>query len=118
MVDAGNNNKRTRREAAPPPPMTVAEARAIYDGEWVLMKVTAHDEHHQPAEGTILAHSRSRARISKAFAQQPRLSQLPTNTPRLSYYIFNAFPVREPLDVLGEVIAQSWEPNAPPRRPL
>jgi hypothetical protein len=76
------------------------EAIALYESEWVLMKVLEFDEHFRPVRGLVLAHSPDRGAISEVFARQPRT---PPDGPYQPYYTFNAFPRFRP----GETFEQA-----------
>lgn len=75
---------------AEPGEHTFDEAIALHYGEWVLMKVTAHNEYAEPARGYVLAHSPRRRDISEALGKEPLRSELPPGAPL--YYIFKAYP--------------------------
>jgi hypothetical protein len=45
--------------------LSLAEASARYDGEWVLLKVTAWDERHYISQGEVLEHSTNRKQITR-----------------------------------------------------
>jgi hypothetical protein len=72
--------------------LSLDEAIALYHGEWVLMKITAFDQHRSPARGIVLAHSSSRDRISDALCNEPSRAGWSPETPRQPYYTFKAFP--------------------------
>jgi hypothetical protein len=62
---------------------------ARYYKEWVLYQVTKWDETHRPELGYLIAHSPSRAEISKALAKEPVRT---ADDPYQPYYIFFARP--------------------------
>jgi hypothetical protein len=64
-------------------------AIARYFKEWVLYQVTKWDEHWRPVLGYLIAHSSSRAEISKALAKEPRRKP---DDPYQPYYVFFARP--------------------------
>ena len=82
---------------------TVDEATAAYYGEWILMRVTARNDRHEPERGVVIAHSPSRSAISTALGHEPKRTDLPPGAPAPSYYTFNAFPRVRP----GETIEQA-----------
>ena len=49
--------KEATRRRARGRPLSVDEVRVKFDGEWILLDVTAFDELHVPSYGRILAHS-------------------------------------------------------------
>ena len=65
------------------------EAIALYYGEWVLMKITEFNEHHEPVKGFLIAHSPKRGDVSVALAAEPLRVE---GSPYQPYYTFNAFP--------------------------
>lgn len=69
------------------------EAIALYEGEWVLMKVTVFDASHEPEWGIVIAHSPDRGAISAALRNEPPRSP---DAPYQPYYTFNAFPRLRP----------------------
>ena len=88
---AGRSRATDRRKEIVDPgstPISVDEAIALYEGEWILMRVTALDQDHIPARGHILVHSRSHARVCKELAKLPPASQ----EPDAHYYVFQAYP--------------------------
>lgn len=85
-----------------------------YHAQWILLKVTGEDEHRNPSEGYVLAHSKSRGRINQALAKEPRPSELPLGTPRPEYCIFQAYPRVYSGEALAEIIAR-WEVEGEPR---
>jgi hypothetical protein len=62
---------------------------ARYYEEWVLYQVTEWDEHWRPVLGYVIAHSPSRAEISKALRKEPRRKP---DDPFRPYYSFFARP--------------------------
>ena len=48
-------------------PLPIEEIYGLYPGEWVVVKVTTLDERQTISHGVVLAHSRSRKRISAAL---------------------------------------------------
>lgn len=62
---------------------------ARYYEEWVLYQVTEWDETDRPVLGYLIAHSPSRAEISKALAKEPRRKP---DDPFRPYYTFFARP--------------------------
>lgn len=78
------------------------EAIALYYREWVLMRITAFDEHRRPARGLIITHSPDRAAISEVFKKQPPTAK---DAPYQPYYVFKAYPRVRP----GETFEQAEE---------
>ncbi|MGH2562665.1 MAG: hypothetical protein ACRDJH_26705 [Thermomicrobiales bacterium] len=74
-----------------PQEQTFDEAIARYYGEWVLMKITAFNEHAEPTRGYVLAHSPRRRDVSDVFKKVPARSELPPESPYQPYYTFKAF---------------------------
>jgi uncharacterized protein (DUF2336 family) len=72
--------------------MTVDDAIARFRGDWVLMKVTDHDDAHWPTQGYVLAHSADRAAISAALALEPPRSSVAPGAATQPYYVFRAYP--------------------------
>ena len=64
--------------------LPIDEVHRQYDGEWVLLHVTAFDERHWPSRGKILCHSPDRDAINRAVP--------PAGDPRVPLYIFLAEP--------------------------
>lgn len=52
-------------------PLSLDEIIDRYGGEWVLMRVTGHDEDWWPAEGFVVAHASSQAELLEAEEQAP-----------------------------------------------
>jgi hypothetical protein len=46
-------------------PLSMDQVNARYPGEWVLLLVTALDEHHEASHGHVLCHSSLRREISR-----------------------------------------------------
>ena len=84
-----------------PQPISVDDASRIYEGEWVLMKVTGSDENGHITEGAVLCHSPSRKKISQ------RLQQAREQDPSMHVYIFPGGTRRVPGDQLREIIANA-----------
>ena len=82
--------------------MSFDEAIALYYGEWVLMKITEHDEHFEPVRGIIIAHSPNRGDLSVALAAEPPRQK---GRPYQPYYTFSAFPRVH----IGETFEQAFE---------
>jgi hypothetical protein len=74
---------------AEPEELGFDEAIALYENEWVLMKVLEYDEHYRPVRGLVFAHSPSRDAISEVMQRVPKN---PPGGPHQPYYTFNAFP--------------------------
>jgi len=58
--------------SASPPALSFDQIDAQYDGQWVLVRITAVDEFQNPLEGKVLA--RGRQRVNKTLdriASQP-----------------------------------------------
>lgn len=80
----GVRNPRDRRMPIPadrsgPHPMNdpvasvpIDEIYPLYPGEWVAVKVTALDEDQNISHGEVLAHSRSRKKVSRALLRAHR----------------------------------------------
>ena len=62
---------------------------ARYYKEWVLYQLTKWDERWRPVLGYLIAHSPSRAEISKALAKEPVRTK---DDPYMPYYVFFARP--------------------------
>lgn len=77
--------------------LAVDEIRRQYEGEWVLLQVTAFDENHDPARGKILCHSPDPEEVHGAV-RPPRFQPRPL-------YIFFA----EPRIPLGPEYAKAME---------
>lgn len=75
------------------------EAIALYEGEWVLMKVTAFGAYHRPERGLVIAHSPDRGAISEALRKEP--PRLPDASYQ-PYYTFSAFPRLRPGETQDE----------------
>ena len=80
---------RQSQSAAVPEILSLDEIAARYQGEWILLKITEYDEHRLPWRGHVLEHSPHEADITRAFAKEPPIAELPAGT---SYYIFQAYP--------------------------
>ncbi len=103
--------KRTRK--AVKEVLSYDEIVARYPAQWILLKVTGEDEHRNPSEGYVLAHSRSRGRINQALAKEPRPSELPPDAPQTEYCIFQAYPRVYSGEALAEIIAR-WDAEGEP----
>lgn len=79
-----------RKGGATPELLSVVEAKNRFRGKWVLMQVTAFNEHENPVEGKILSSSGSRKHISEVLAGLPSPSQ--QTPPEGPYFIFHAPP--------------------------
>jgi hypothetical protein len=55
-----------------PADVSLYEASSAYRGEWVLMHVTGTDGQTHAPRGTVLLHSRSRAKIGRAIQRAHR----------------------------------------------
>src|SRR5581483_3416784 len=69
--------KKSTGEGSQPPAdqpriLSVEEASRLYEGEWVLMRVTGYDQEHNISEGEVLCHSPSRAQISRCVQRVRR----------------------------------------------
>jgi hypothetical protein len=73
---------------AEPESMSVDEVIARYPGQWILMRVTAHDEDKWPSHGQVLAHDMSYRKVGKAWLEIIAASGL--GDPERPYYIFRA----------------------------
>ena len=62
--------------------LSVDDVSALYNGEWVLMKVTGLDEQHHITHGQVLHHSPSRKEISRYVRRSRR------QDPHAHLYIF------------------------------
>jgi hypothetical protein len=74
-----------------PTELSFDEAIALYYGEWVLMRVTAVDEHDNPSRGYVIAHSTERDDISDALRRELPRAVRPSNSAPQRYYTFSAF---------------------------
>lgn len=86
--------------------VSVDDAIRLYEGQWVLMLVSAFDQDQFPVEGRIIAHTGDRDEINEALALEPPRSEA---APRMPYYIFRAFPricSGPELDEAGENLAR------------
>ncbi|HET7034126.1 MAG TPA: hypothetical protein VFI42_00440 [Thermomicrobiaceae bacterium] len=72
------------RDAAP-----IDQVRETYDGEWVVVRIEAYDENHQPSCGTVLFHGHDHD------AAWDALGQLMAHTPEstAAYAVFQAVPL-------------------------
>lgn len=52
-------------------PLSLDEIIDRYGGEWILMRVTGHDEEHWPAEGYIVARAASQEELLEAEELAP-----------------------------------------------
>jgi len=103
-----------RRKKASSAVLSYDEIVKRYPAQWILLEVTGEDEHRNPSEGYVLAHSRSRGRINQALAKEPRPSELPPDAPQPLYCIFQAYPRVYSGKALAEIIAR-WEAEGEPR---
>ena len=53
-------------------PLSLDEIIARYGGQWVLMRVTGHDEDWWPAEGYVVAHASTQEELLQAHERAPR----------------------------------------------
>jgi hypothetical protein len=67
-------------------PLPLDEIIARHRGEWVLMRVTNHDEDYWPSEGYVVAHAPTDEELLTLEEQAPRA------TPGQPYYSFYAAP--------------------------
>jgi hypothetical protein len=86
LLDEAVNSSETNR------PYSVDEVIALYPKEWILMRVTEHDDEGWPSRGYVLAHSMSRDDISDVFQREPARADMPLEVRHQPYYIFRAFP--------------------------
>lgn len=91
-------------EAMPEPSRSIDDVIATFKDEWILLRITALDENHAPAQGQVLAHSPSRKAISRRLAKEPKPSELPPGAARPSYYIFHAHQRIRTREGLTEVL--------------
>lgn len=82
----------TEMTDAPVVERTVDEVTRLFEGEWILMKVTGLDDRHNPEKGIVLAHSNRRGDISDALAREPSREEQLAAGLHQPYYIFRAFP--------------------------
>lgn len=66
--------------------ISVAAARERFAGEWVLMRVDTYDEHHNPAAGSIVAHSTS----DRAVYRWLDRALVSAESKARPYYLFSA----------------------------
>jgi len=69
---------------------SVAGANAQYAGEWILMRVTAFDERHDPFMGEVIAHAPERRQVAGALPPWPPSRETAAAQPGTPYYIFKA----------------------------
>jgi hypothetical protein len=67
-------------------PLPIDEIYPKYPHEWVVVKVTAVDEHQRISHGQVLAHSASRKKVSKALLEAHR------QDPSVHTYLFVGGP--------------------------
>jgi hypothetical protein len=70
--------------------LTIEEIRERFDGNWVLVKLTAFDERQRAARGKVLAHSPDRVAIHEALVAE---KQDEKRWKRSQYFIFFAEPL-------------------------
>jgi hypothetical protein len=70
----------------------MAEIVARFEGEWILMRVTEHDEDHWPAAGHVISHAPGQADVIRALATRERPPTRSTARPNLPLYVFRAVP--------------------------
>lgn len=70
----------------------IDEVIALYYGEWVLLRVTAYDEHHDPARGYVICHSVNRGDLSAALKREPLRHEIAPGQRPQPYYTFKAYP--------------------------
>ena len=58
--------------AADAGPLSLDKIIARFRGEWVLMRVTGHDEEHWPSEGYVLAHAPTQGALLEAEEKAPQ----------------------------------------------
>jgi hypothetical protein len=103
------------------PVMSVDDAIASWQDEWVLMQVLAFDAAGWPQRGELVAHSPNRAAISEVLAGEPPRAEQPERGP---YYIFRANPRARSgpefdaavAKLVGEIHTVQAERDARPRR--
>ena len=78
--------------AAPGAPLARADIIARYEGEWLLVRVTAHDEDHWPAKSRVLVHAPRQEDIVRALAARGPLAEGSSAVPFLPLYSFRAIP--------------------------
>ena len=71
--------------------ITVEEAGQQFPRQWILMRVTKHDEYGDPSAGELLLHSKIRGAISKRLRREPAATEQ-----KRPLYIFHAGPHRLP----------------------
>jgi hypothetical protein len=76
---------RTSRGDVPSEPLSLERIENQYNGQWVLVKITAFNEYHTPIEGRVIAHG-TRKRINKTLTEVAS----PGQSPDAHYYVFSA----------------------------
>jgi hypothetical protein len=69
--------------------MSVDDVIENYEGEWILLRITEWDEHHNPSRGAVIVHDLDNQPIWNMWAQLK--DESPDSGDR--YYIFQARPV-------------------------
>ena len=101
-VDAQNKPSADSPADAERQEIAFDEAIARYYGEWVLMKITEFNEHHEPVKGYLIAHSPRRGDLSEALKTEPPKVK---GSPYQPYYPFKAFPRTH----VGETLEQAFD---------
>lgn len=97
-------------KAPPPEALDLDEIRRIYDGEWVGVRVTSHNEYHDASEGEVVAHG-SHARVWKIVGKLIE-QEVKKEPPRTEYYVFLGGPVSYDGSLLKNPSAEAiafWE---------
>jgi hypothetical protein len=79
------------------------EAVALYEGEWILMKVTAFED-GWPSRGEVLAHSPAREEV--AAADKRLVGSSPE--PGARYSVFQAYRHLRTGDEMREALKEAW----------
>ena len=94
------------RKAAPRI-LSIDEVAALYEGEWVLMKVTAFED-GWPSQGEVLAHSPSREAMCKLRSELPPVSP----GVKVTYYLFDAYRYIRTGAEMREALEEAWRTGA------
>lgn len=90
---------------APAPHMSFDEACAHFDGEWVVMQVTAFDQDRWPSYGYVIAHDRSHGKVYKRLEK----AYFGPREPDTCFYVFHAAPYCRTGDEVREALERAWQ---------
>jgi hypothetical protein len=86
--------------------LPMAEIVARYEGEWILVRVTEHDEDHWPAAGQILVHALRQQDVVRMLAPREPWSTNSPTAPNQPLFMFRAVPGFTPGNDVDAILEQ------------